>query len=180
MKFPLMLLPSGFVEKCELLCIYFFCGLGTGFLFSFLFQMLFPWMQDAVLFHNTIYYNLLYGNISATPEEVYAVAKLAGIHDAILRMPNGYNTQVGERGLKLSGRPLSTHAHLYPFCYLQVQCITYSSGLLLAHLHYNINAGLNIDTKIWSLDNCSLKDTWGNAFSGDSLKLISKHVDVSK
>lgn len=59
--------------------------------------------QDAVLFHNTIYYNLLYGNISATPEEVYAVAKFAGIHDAILRMPNGYNTQVGERGLKLSG-----------------------------------------------------------------------------
>ncbi|XP_069724128.1 iron-sulfur clusters transporter ABCB7, mitochondrial [Phaenicophaeus curvirostris] len=59
--------------------------------------------QDAVLFHNTIYYNLLYGNIDATPEEVYAVAKLAGIHDAILRMPNGYNTQVGERGLKLSG-----------------------------------------------------------------------------
>ncbi|KAM9274063.1 iron-sulfur clusters transporter ABCB7, mitochondrial [Morus bassanus] len=59
--------------------------------------------QDAVLFHNTIYYNLLYGNIGAKPEEVYAVAKLAGIHDAILRMPNGYNTQVGERGLKLSG-----------------------------------------------------------------------------
>ncbi|KAM4661078.1 iron-sulfur clusters transporter ABCB7, mitochondrial isoform 5-T8 [Amazona ochrocephala] len=59
--------------------------------------------QDAVLFHNTIYYNLLYGNIGATPEEVYAAAKLAGIHDAILRMPNGYNTQVGERGLKLSG-----------------------------------------------------------------------------
>uniref|UniRef100_A0A8C8RDP9 Iron-sulfur clusters transporter ABCB7, mitochondrial n=1 Tax=Pelusios castaneus TaxID=367368 RepID=A0A8C8RDP9_9SAUR len=59
--------------------------------------------QDAVLFHNTIYYNLLYGNINASTEEVYAVAKLAGIHDAILRMPNGYNTQVGERGLKLSG-----------------------------------------------------------------------------
>uniref|UniRef100_A0A2K5QCA5 Iron-sulfur clusters transporter ABCB7, mitochondrial n=1 Tax=Cebus imitator TaxID=2715852 RepID=A0A2K5QCA5_CEBIM len=59
--------------------------------------------QDAVLFHNTIYYNLLYGNISASPEEVYAVAKLAGLHDAILRMPHGYDTQVGERGLKLSG-----------------------------------------------------------------------------
>ncbi|NXM79578.1 ABCB7 protein, partial [Oenanthe oenanthe] len=59
--------------------------------------------QDAVLFHNTIYYNLLYGKTEATAEEVYAVAKLAGIHDAILRMPNGYNTQVGERGLKLSG-----------------------------------------------------------------------------
>ncbi|XP_075040531.1 iron-sulfur clusters transporter ABCB7, mitochondrial [Mixophyes fleayi] len=59
--------------------------------------------QDAVLFHNTLYYNLLYGNINASPEEVYQVAKLAGLHDAILRMPNGYNTQVGERGLKLSG-----------------------------------------------------------------------------
>uniref|UniRef100_A0A8D2L2Z3 Iron-sulfur clusters transporter ABCB7, mitochondrial n=1 Tax=Varanus komodoensis TaxID=61221 RepID=A0A8D2L2Z3_VARKO len=59
--------------------------------------------QDAVLFHNTIFYNLLYGNINASAEEVYAVAKLAGIHDAILRMPNGYDTQVGERGLKLSG-----------------------------------------------------------------------------
>ncbi|KAM4621085.1 iron-sulfur clusters transporter ABCB7, mitochondrial [Polymixia lowei] len=59
--------------------------------------------QDAVLFHNTIFYNLLYGNINATTEEVYQVARLAGIHDAILKMPHGYNTQVGERGLKLSG-----------------------------------------------------------------------------
>ncbi|XP_064876087.1 iron-sulfur clusters transporter ABCB7, mitochondrial [Oncorhynchus nerka] len=59
--------------------------------------------QDAVLFHNTIFYNLQYGNMNATPEEVYQVARLAGIHDAILRMPHGYETQVGERGLKLSG-----------------------------------------------------------------------------
>ncbi|XP_069027848.1 iron-sulfur clusters transporter ABCB7, mitochondrial [Embiotoca jacksoni] len=59
--------------------------------------------QDAVLFHNTIFYNMQYGNINATPEEVYQVARLAGIHDAILRMPHGYDTQVGERGLKLSG-----------------------------------------------------------------------------
>uniref|UniRef100_A0A4W3K4V2 Iron-sulfur clusters transporter ABCB7, mitochondrial n=1 Tax=Callorhinchus milii TaxID=7868 RepID=A0A4W3K4V2_CALMI len=59
--------------------------------------------QDAVLFHNTIFYNLQYGNINATAEEIYSVAKLAGIHDAIHRMPHGYNTQVGERGLKLSG-----------------------------------------------------------------------------
>uniref|UniRef100_A0A4W6E3X9 Iron-sulfur clusters transporter ABCB7, mitochondrial n=1 Tax=Lates calcarifer TaxID=8187 RepID=A0A4W6E3X9_LATCA len=59
--------------------------------------------QDAVLFHNTIFYNVQYGNINATPKEVYQVARLAGIHDAILRMPNGYDTQVGERGLKLSG-----------------------------------------------------------------------------
>ncbi|XP_037315747.1 iron-sulfur clusters transporter ABCB7, mitochondrial [Pungitius pungitius] len=59
--------------------------------------------QDAVLFHNTIFYNLQYGNINATPEQVHQVARLAGIHDAILRMPHGYDTQVGERGLKLSG-----------------------------------------------------------------------------
>lgn len=59
--------------------------------------------QDAVLFHNTLFYNLMYGNINSSPEEVYEVAKLAGLHDAILRMPHGYNTQVGERGLKLSG-----------------------------------------------------------------------------
>lgn len=67
------------------------------------FFTLFFLLQDAVLFHNTIFYNLQYGNINASPEEVHHVAKLAGIHDAILRMPNGYNTQVGERGLKLSG-----------------------------------------------------------------------------
>uniref|UniRef100_A0A8D3DMF0 Iron-sulfur clusters transporter ABCB7, mitochondrial n=1 Tax=Scophthalmus maximus TaxID=52904 RepID=A0A8D3DMF0_SCOMX len=42
--------------------------------------------QDAVLFHNTIFYNLQYGNINATPEEVYQVARLAGIHNAILRI----------------------------------------------------------------------------------------------
>uniref|UniRef100_A0AAY4DGY1 Iron-sulfur clusters transporter ABCB7, mitochondrial n=1 Tax=Denticeps clupeoides TaxID=299321 RepID=A0AAY4DGY1_9TELE len=59
--------------------------------------------QDAVLFHNTIFYNLQYGNINATPEDVHHVAKLAGIHDAILKMPHAYQTQVGERGLKLSG-----------------------------------------------------------------------------
>uniref|UniRef100_A0A667XVE3 Iron-sulfur clusters transporter ABCB7, mitochondrial n=1 Tax=Myripristis murdjan TaxID=586833 RepID=A0A667XVE3_9TELE len=44
--------------------------------------------QDAVLFHNTIYYNLQYGNITATAEDIYRVARLAGIHDAILRMPH--------------------------------------------------------------------------------------------
>uniref|UniRef100_A0A8C7FG46 Iron-sulfur clusters transporter ABCB7, mitochondrial n=1 Tax=Oncorhynchus kisutch TaxID=8019 RepID=A0A8C7FG46_ONCKI len=56
--------------------------------------------QDAVLFHNTIFYNLQYGNINATPEEVYQVARLAGIHDAILRMPHGYDTQTHPGGEK--------------------------------------------------------------------------------
>ncbi|XP_077977686.1 iron-sulfur clusters transporter ABCB7, mitochondrial-like [Glandiceps talaboti] len=59
--------------------------------------------QDSVLFHNTIFYNLQYGNLEATAEEVYDAARAADIHDSILRMPHGYDTQVGERGLKLSG-----------------------------------------------------------------------------
>ncbi|GAA50471.1 ATP-binding cassette sub- B member 7, mitochondrial [Clonorchis sinensis] len=59
--------------------------------------------QDAVLFHNTIYYNLQYGNLNATPEQVYEATRLADLASAIERMPHGYETQVGERGLKLSG-----------------------------------------------------------------------------
>ncbi|XP_033125673.1 ATP-binding cassette sub-family B member 7, mitochondrial-like [Anneissia japonica] len=59
--------------------------------------------QDSVLFHNSIFYNINYGNMEATAEEVYTAAKMADIHRSILRMPDGYNTQVGERGLKLSG-----------------------------------------------------------------------------
>ncbi|KAF2077174.1 hypothetical protein CYY_001495 [Polysphondylium violaceum] len=59
--------------------------------------------QDTVLFNDTIYYNIAYGNPSATKEQVEHAAKLAHIHDVILNMKNGYDTVVGERGLKLSG-----------------------------------------------------------------------------
>nr|CAG4647739.1 EOG090X02PU [Moina brachiata] len=59
--------------------------------------------QDAVLFNNTIFYNLAYGNLKKSPEEVYKAAQTAGIHDSILSWPKKYETQVGERGLKLSG-----------------------------------------------------------------------------
>ena len=59
--------------------------------------------QDTVLFHDSIFYNIRYGNLQATPEQVYEAAKQAEIHDAILRFPDGYDTVVGERGLKLSG-----------------------------------------------------------------------------
>ncbi|XP_065584839.1 iron-sulfur clusters transporter ABCB7, mitochondrial-like isoform X2 [Artemia franciscana] len=59
--------------------------------------------QDTVLFHNTIYYNLAYGNFKASPEEVFAAARMAGIHDSVISWPKGYDTEVGERGLKLSG-----------------------------------------------------------------------------
>jgi ATP-binding cassette subfamily B protein len=59
--------------------------------------------QDTVLFNDTIFYNIRYGRPEATREEVEAVARAAHIHDFIVRMPDGYGTEVGERGLKLSG-----------------------------------------------------------------------------
>ncbi|QEY61987.1 ABC transporter ATP-binding protein/permease [Metapseudomonas lalkuanensis] len=59
--------------------------------------------QDTVLFNDTIYYNISYGRPGASREEVEAAARAAHIHDFILRLPDGYETQVGERGLKLSG-----------------------------------------------------------------------------
>ncbi len=59
--------------------------------------------QDTVLFNDTIHYNIQYGRPAASQEEVVAAAKAAHIHDFILSLPDGYDTMVGERGLKLSG-----------------------------------------------------------------------------
>lgn len=59
--------------------------------------------QDTVLFNDTIFYNIAYARPHATPEEIYRAARLAHIHDFIMSLPNGYDTVVGERGLKLSG-----------------------------------------------------------------------------
>jgi ATP-binding cassette subfamily B protein len=59
--------------------------------------------QDTVLFNDTIRYNIRYGRPDATDAEVEEAAKLAQIHDFIMSLPDGYNSMVGERGLKLSG-----------------------------------------------------------------------------
>jgi ATP-binding cassette subfamily B protein len=59
--------------------------------------------QDAVLFNDTLEYNIAYGRTSAAHEEIEAVARMAQLDDFIARLPEGYATQVGERGLKLSG-----------------------------------------------------------------------------
>jgi ABC-type transport system involved in Fe-S cluster assembly fused permease/ATPase subunit len=59
--------------------------------------------QDTVLFNDTVEYNIAYGRPGATREEVEAAAKAAHIHDFIAGTPKGYDTMVGERGLKLSG-----------------------------------------------------------------------------
>ena len=59
--------------------------------------------QDTVLFNDSIFYNIAYGRPGASPVEIEAAAKLASIHDFVMSLPEGYNTSVGERGLKLSG-----------------------------------------------------------------------------
>jgi len=59
--------------------------------------------QDTVLFNDTIYYNIAYGRPDATPAEVEEAARMARIHDFVVSTPDGYQTRVGERGLKLSG-----------------------------------------------------------------------------
>ncbi|TLU72768.1 ABCB family ABC transporter ATP-binding protein/permease [Lichenicoccus roseus] len=59
--------------------------------------------QDTVLFNDTIRYNIAYGRIGASQDEIEHAARLAQVHDFVLRLPDGYDTRVGERGLKLSG-----------------------------------------------------------------------------
>lgn len=59
--------------------------------------------QESGLFNETIYYNIAYGNPTASHDQVMDAAKLARVHEAILAMPKAYDTVVGERGLKLSG-----------------------------------------------------------------------------
>lgn len=59
--------------------------------------------QDSVLFNDTIAYNIGYGKIGSTQAEIEEAAKIANIHDFIISLPDGYETKVGERGVKLSG-----------------------------------------------------------------------------
>ncbi|MES2712302.1 MAG: ABC transporter ATP-binding protein/permease, partial [Pseudomonadota bacterium] len=59
--------------------------------------------QDTVLFNDTIAYNIAYGRPGASEEEIETAARLAQVHDFVLKLPDGYKTRVGERGLKLSG-----------------------------------------------------------------------------
>ncbi len=59
--------------------------------------------QDTVLFNDTIRYNIAYGRPDASQEAIEHAARLAQVHDFVMRLPDGYDTMVGERGLKLSG-----------------------------------------------------------------------------
>lgn len=60
-------------------------------------------LQDNILFSDSVKQNILMGNPSATDEQIIAAAKAANAHDFIMNLPEGYNTKVGERGVKLSG-----------------------------------------------------------------------------
>ena len=60
-------------------------------------------LQETFLFSGTVYQNIAYAKAGATREEVIKVSKLAGCHSFIMRLPDGYNTKVGERGNTLSG-----------------------------------------------------------------------------
>ena len=59
--------------------------------------------QDTILFSASIYENILYGRLDATREEVVQAAQSSNAHDFILQLPDGYDTQIGERGCQLSG-----------------------------------------------------------------------------
>ncbi|KAG0648707.1 Aspirochlorine biosynthesis Q [Hyphodiscus hymeniophilus] len=59
--------------------------------------------QDTILFNETLMYNLRYANQDATDEDIFNACRAASIHDKIMAFPDGYNTKVGERGLRLSG-----------------------------------------------------------------------------
>ncbi len=59
--------------------------------------------QDTVLFHDTIWHNISYGDLEAPEDRVLSAARMAELHESVIKWPSGYKTQVGERGLKLSG-----------------------------------------------------------------------------
>jgi ABC-type multidrug transport system fused ATPase/permease subunit len=80
--------------------------------------------QDTALFNDTIRYNIAIGRPTSTQEEIEHAARLAQLHDFIMRLPEGYDTRVGERGVKLSGgerqrisiaRAVLKHPRMYVF-----------------------------------------------------------------
>ena len=59
--------------------------------------------QETMLFNGSVYDNILYGRLDATEEEVMAASKAANAHNFITELPNGYDTQLGDRGVNISG-----------------------------------------------------------------------------
>lgn len=80
------------------------------------------------MFHNTILYNLHYGDFSRPEGDVYEAATMAELHESILKWPYKYETQVGERGLKLSGKNLfsvlACESKIHPTSYTSCRYIS--------------------------------------------------------
>ena len=66
-------------------------------------------LQDVFLFYGTVKENILFGRSDASEAEIVAAAKMANAHDFIMELPEGYDTVIGERGVKLSGRSKAAH-----------------------------------------------------------------------
>lgn len=90
--------------------------------------------QDTVLFNSSIMYNLLYANPNATEEDVYEACKAANIHNSILAFPDGYETKVGERGMKLSGGERQRVCHGVSWSLLPCQLTEFVNRLPLHEL----------------------------------------------
>lgn len=73
--------------------------------------------QDTILFNASLMHNLLFAKPEATEQEVYEACRAASIHDKIMAFPDGYETVVGERGLKLSGGEKQRVCIHYFLCY---------------------------------------------------------------
>lgn len=99
--------------------------------------------QDSVLFHDSINHNIKYGNLSKNQEDVENAARMAELHDSIIKWPLQYNTQVGERGLKLSGgekqRVAIARAILKDAPILIFDEATSSLDSITEHVNYSLN-----------------------------------------
>lgn len=106
--------PSGCGKSTVLRLLYRFYEPGTGRIFvdeqdirgvqlESLRRAIGVVPQDTPLFHADVMHNVRYGRLDASDEEVLDAARKANVHDAIMRLPEGYATQVGERGLMISG-----------------------------------------------------------------------------
>lgn len=100
--------------------------------------------QDTVLFNNTIKYNIQYGRIDAPEADIIEAAKSADMHDRILSFPNGYETQVGERGLRLSGGEKQRVAIARTILKApKIVLLDEATSALDTHTERNIQAALN-------------------------------------
>ncbi|KAG4060349.1 ABC transporter B family member 25 [Phytophthora cactorum] len=101
-ELPILRKASFKVDAGKRVAIVGTSGSGKSTVLRLLYRFYDP-QNDTVLFNDTIFYNINYGRLDATPDEVMNAARVSQIHRSIEAFPDGYNTRVGERGLKLSG-----------------------------------------------------------------------------